>query len=160
MFVRPALVNNATFAVKLIDRCMLVKTLIESPDFCQEDNLARPSTRLSAERLQELARMGATTMLNQLRTEIASIVRMFPQLEGGSVVGLPVPVETVKPRRRRMSAAGRRAIAAAQRARWAAVRKAAKPGRRKRKGMSAAARKAASERMKKYWAGKRKAKGK
>ena len=122
--------------------------------------MARRATRLNAERLREWARVGAETMLKQLRAEIASIVRMFPQLEQGSAVSPPAPVETLKRRRRRMSAAGRRAIAAAQRARWAATKEASKPGRRKRKGMSVKARKAASERMKKYWAEKRKAEGK
>ncbi len=120
--------------------------------------MARRTTRLSPERLHELARVGAQTMLERLRAEITSIVRMLPGLEGGSAVSPPAPVERVKRRRRRMSAAGRRAIAAAQRARWAKVRKAAKQASRKRKGMSAANQKAASERMKKYWAERRKAK--
>ena len=119
--------------------------------------MAGRARRLSAERLREWARVGAETILKQLRAEIASIVRMFPQLEQGSAVSPPAPVETLKRRRHRISAVGRRAIAAAQRARWAKIKK-AKPGRRKRGGMSATARKAASERMKKYWAGRRKSK--
>ena len=90
-----------------------------------------------------------------MRAEIAEIVKIFPDLEMGSAVSPAVPAQSPI-RRRRMSAAGRRAIAAAQRARWATIKKAAKPTGRKRKGMSPAARKAASERMKNYWKQKRK----
>jgi hypothetical protein len=98
-------------------------------------------------------------LLARLRAEITEIVKIFPDLEMGSAVSPAMPAETPT-RRRRMSAAGRRAIAAAQRARWAKVKKGAKPAPRKRKGMSAANRKAAAERMKKYWLEKRKAKAK
>src|SRR5690348_8325287 len=71
-------------------------------------------------------------------------------------------------RRRHLSAAGRAAIAAGQKARWQKA-KAAKNGAqlntpatggtrppRKRSTMSAAARKTVGERMRKYWAARRK----
>ena len=96
--------------------------------------------------LKNWARAGAQARLNELQAEIAAIRRSFPDLT--STRG------AVLPRKRTISAAGRRAIAAAQRRRWAAV-KAAKAGLKKAQGMSTAARKAASERMKKYWSKRR-----
>lgn len=63
-------------------------------------------------------------------------------------------VAPVKPARKKMSAAGRRAIAKAQKARWAKVKTAApktKPAK-KRKKLSAAARKRISEFQKARWA--------
>ena len=71
--------------------------------------------------------------------------------------------ETVPTQRRKMSAAGRRRIAEAQKARWAKIRGEAEPSplsataaapRRKRK-LSAAGRKAISEATKRRWALKR-----
>jgi hypothetical protein len=63
-------------------------------------------------------------------------------------------------KKRTMSVAGRRRIAAAQRRRWAAVKKAkAKPEKPRRK-LSAAGRKAIVAATKKRWAAVRKAKGK
>jgi hypothetical protein len=66
-----------------------------------------------------------------------------------------------------MSAAGRRHIAAAQRKRWAAVKKnqaqaksAAKPATPKKRKLSAAGRKAIIEATRKRWAAYRKAGGK
>jgi len=66
-----------------------------------------------------------------------------------------------------MSAAGRRHIAAAQRKRWAAVKKsqaqgkgAEKPAAPKKRKMSAAARKRIGEATRKRWAAFRKAGGK
>lgn len=105
---------------------------------------------LSSDQLRQLARLGAQARLEELRTEMAAIQALIG--EGGRAGA----------RRGKLSAAGRRAIAAAQRARWAKIKAAKKPAasspaRRRggRRGMSAAARKAASERMKKYWAARR-----
>jgi hypothetical protein len=71
------------------------------------------------------------------------------------------------PKKRTMSAAGRKRIATAQRKRWAAVKKsqsraksAAKPASPKKRKLSAAGRKAIIEATKKRWAAVRKAGGK
>jgi hypothetical protein len=111
-----------------------------------------PNT-LSTAQLHQLARYGAQARLEELRAEIAALRAL--------IGGAPASAQGSKPRRRRrrgkLSAAGRAAIAAAQKARWAKARRGSKKqtARRKRKGMSAAARKAVSERMRKYWASKR-----
>lgn len=94
---------------------------------------------LTRQELQELARIGAKSRLDELLREEAAIRRAFPDLFGG--------------RRRRTS----RRAAPAEPADPGAP--AAGPVRRarRRSTMSAAARKAVSERMKKYWAARRKA---
>ncbi len=117
----------------------------------------------------ELARKGASVRYHELKAELASLMKAFPHIRFGSAVSPAIdlssdPLAATAGRRRRrrrtkLSAAGRRAIAAAQRARWAAIKQAKAGGGRKRKGMSPAARKAVSARMKKYWAARRKAKG-
>lgn len=97
----------------------------------------------------ELARKGAIQRYQELKAELAALVKTFPNL--GSAVSPSMPDDGAKRGRRKrgkLSAAGRKAIAAAQKARWAAI-KAKKAGGKKRKGMSAAAKKAVSERMKK-----------
>jgi len=77
----------------------------------------------------ELARKGAETRLQELRAEIAALVKDFPHLaeQAGTAIG---------------TAVGRTE---------AGVRRGVRRGRT----MSAAARKAVSERMKKYWAARR-----
>jgi hypothetical protein len=77
----------------------------------------------------DLAKRGAEHRYQELKAEIASLVRLFPHLRGRSGGPLSAPVETIK-----------RAIR-----------------RRRRRKMSEAARKAVSDRMKKFWAAKRKA---
>lgn len=42
--------------------------------------MPRTSSKLSTERLRELARSGAETLLKQLRTEIIAVERTFPEL--------------------------------------------------------------------------------
>ena len=73
-------------------------------------------------------------------------------------------VDGATPKKRTMSAAGRRRIAAAQRKRWAAVKaqakSTAKPDGPKKRKMSAAARKRIGETTRKRWAAQRKAGGK
>jgi len=80
----------------------------------------------------ELAKRGADHRYQELKAELALLVRQFPHLRGGSAGSPSAPVETVK-----------RPI----------------PRRRRRK-MSEAARKALGERMTKFWAARRKAKAK
>ena len=75
----------------------------------------------------ELARRGAQQRYEELQTEITALVRQFPNLRTATrgIVGrgrrvIAAVSDAVRPRRRRkMSAAGRARIAAAQRARWA-----------------------------------------
>jgi|SRR5215471_2256827 len=78
------------------------------------------------------------------------------QLLKGDRTESSVAADSAQPKRR-MSAAGRKRIAAAQRARWAKLRADAggsqKPGPKRK--LSAAGRKAISEAAKKRWASKR-----
>lgn len=80
----------------------------------------------------ELARKGASHRYEELKAELAELVKAFPHLEYGAAVSPAVPKQEFE-----------------------RVRKAED---RKRKKMSAAARKAVSARMKKFWAKKRKEK--
>jgi hypothetical protein len=77
----------------------------------------------------ELARKGAETRLQELRAEIAALVKDFPHLaeQAGTAIGTAVGRTEAEVRR----------------------------GVRRSRTMSAAARKAVSERMQKYWAGRR-----
>jgi len=79
--------------------------------------------------------------------------------ELASILGVPASGPAKAPRKRKMSAAGRARVAAAQKARWAKV-KAAKPAKpAKKRKMSAAARAKISAAAKTRWA-KAKAAGK
>ncbi len=75
--------------------------------------------------LRRYARMGAQARLLELQREMAAIVTAFPGLRDGRKGARAVVASNgVEPRRRRrMSTAARKAIAAAQRKRWAAWRK-------------------------------------
>ncbi len=75
----------------------------------------------------ELAKRGAQHRYNELKAELADLVKAFPHLEYGSATS------HMAPRPLRYEPAPKR----------------------RRRGMSAAARKAVSERMKKYWAARR-----
>ena len=86
----------------------------------------------------EMARKGAEHRLDELKAEIASLIKTFPHL-------------AVRQGRRLARGSAGLAGAAKETLKMAA-------GRRKRSRMSAAARKAVSARMKKYWAAKRAAK--
>jgi len=104
-------------------------------------------THLSASQLRRAAR---------IKHKIESLQKQLTRLLGGTG-GAAAPRK-----RRKMSAAGRRKIAAATRARWAKVKgrkSAAKPVRKARRKMSAAARAKISAAAKKRWA-KAKAAGK
>jgi len=69
-----------------------------------------------------LAKKGATLRLQELKAEIAQLMKAFPHLRYGSAVSpaMPDAVEEPKTRRSRtMSAAARKKISEAQKARWA-----------------------------------------
>jgi hypothetical protein len=96
---------------------------------------------LSRAELLRLARAGAGVRVSELRQEIDSIYRSFPELRRGR-----------PPRATRASAADTSvAEASAPRAK----RRSRKAAGRPRRGWTAAQRKAVSERMRKYWAGRR-----
>ena len=87
--------------------------------------MPRPSTKLSSERLRELARSGAETLLKQLRAEIIAVERTFPDL------ALPKrrhtvarTLKTVKRRGRQMSDEARKAVSKRMKKYWAERRKA------------------------------------
>ena len=87
--------------------------------------MAKTSTRLSAERIRQLAVTGATTLLKQLRAEIVAIERTFPEL------ALPRrrrearrAMKTASTTTRQMSAAARRAVSDRMKKYWAERRKA------------------------------------
>jgi hypothetical protein len=70
----------------------------------------------------ELARKGAAHRLQELKVEIAQLMKVFPHLRYGSAVSPAMPDAVEEPgtrRRRRMSAAARKKISEAQKARWA-----------------------------------------
>ena len=89
--------------------------------------------RIGQAELRELALVGARARLLTLRTEMASLVHLFPELARGS-----------------LAKSGGVALGLTKRRK--------KPGRKH--PMSAAERKAVSERMRKYWAERRAAKAK
>ena len=94
---------------------------------------------LSVEQLKKLAAHGARTRLEELRAEIAAITRAFPEVGDAGAGGVrrrrrrrgrkpaaaAVGASNGRRRRRRgqLSAAGRAAISAAQKKRWAAIKR-------------------------------------
>ena len=121
---------------------------------------------LASEQIRTLAREGARVRLQELRTEIAALESLMRDSGATSLARQP----RRGGRRRQLSAAGRAAIAAGQKARWQKIRAAdrdagtsgdtpataAAQTPRRRSKMLAAARKAVGERMRKYWAARRK----
>ena len=110
--------------------------------------------------------MDTKKILSDLRAELNNINQAIAALESLNDTGVhtgvvPKTAGPVAKPRRRMSAAGRRRISEAAKARWAERRKKAaksvapKPSGGRRK-MSPAARKRISEMMKKRWAERRK----
>src|SRR5438094_729659 len=83
----------------------------------------------------------------------ARIAEIRQMLDGGSTGPAVTPSETGK-RKRRFSAASRRKMASAQKARWAEIKKAESPqaAKPKKRKMSAAGRRAISEATKRRWA--------
>jgi hypothetical protein len=76
----------------------------------------------------ELAKRGAEHRYQELKAEVALLLRQFPHLHGGSAHRLGSPADTVKEsirRRRKMSEAARKAVSARMKKFWAARRKAA-----------------------------------
>lgn len=87
--------------------------------------MARPVTRLSADRIREWARAGAEATLKQLRAEIIAIERTFPELalaRGRRAVRRSV--KTARKRGREMSAAAKKAVSIRMKKYWAERRKA------------------------------------
>jgi hypothetical protein len=87
--------------------------------------VTRRSSGLSTERLKELARAGAETVLKELRAEIIAIERTFPEL------ALPAKrravsrsIKRLDQRGRQLSAAARKAVSARMKKYWAERRKA------------------------------------
>ena len=87
--------------------------------------MAKQASGLSNERLRQLARSGAETLLKQLRAEIIAIERTFPEL------ALPARRQQVKQavasarkRGKSMSAAARKAVSERMKKYWAERRKA------------------------------------
>ena len=87
--------------------------------------MARAANNLSAEKLKELARMGAERALKELRAEIIAIERAFPELRlqsGRRVVRQKL--EEAAERTERWSAAARDAVSRRMKRYWAERRKA------------------------------------
>lgn len=87
--------------------------------------MPRGSAGLTAERLRDLARSGAETVLKQLRAEIIAIERTFPEL------ALPQKrravrdaLQSARRRVRTMTAAERKAVSERMKKYWAERRKA------------------------------------
>jgi hypothetical protein len=79
----------------------------------------------------ELAKKGATHRYQELKSELAELVKAFPHLEFGSAISPAAPKQEFERlrnagKRRKVSAAGRKRISDAQKKRWAARSKAAK----------------------------------
>jgi len=87
--------------------------------------VARQADSLSTERLRELARHGAATVLNQLRAEIIAIERTFPELAlPQSRRRVRRAVAQASAKTRQMSAAARKAVSIRMKRYWAERRKA------------------------------------
>jgi hypothetical protein len=85
----------------------------------------RVSAGLTAERLRDLARSGAETMLKQLRAEIIAIERTFPELAiPQKRRAVREAFQKVRRRVRTMTAAERKAVSERMRKYWAERRKA------------------------------------
>lgn len=87
--------------------------------------------RVTPSELRRWALVGAEQRLAALAVETATIRRMFPELRGKVKAGAAVVTRTAqkmvgRPRRRRMSAAGRAKLRASLKKRWAAAKKAGK----------------------------------
>ena len=87
--------------------------------------MPRGSVGLTAERLRDLARSGADTMLKQLRAEIIAIERTFPELAiPQKRRAVREAFQKVRRRVRTMTAAERKAVSERMRKYWAERRKA------------------------------------
>ncbi len=81
---------------------------------------------LNQRELHRLARVGAQARLEELAHERALILKAFPGLEAGLPLSFPADAgqRPARARRRRMSAAQRKAVSLRMRKYWAARRKA------------------------------------
>ena len=87
--------------------------------------MALPSSKLSTERLRELARVGAETLLKQLRAEIIAVERTFPELAlPRKRRAVSRSIKKVERRAREMSDAARKAVSTRMKKYWAERRKA------------------------------------
>jgi len=87
--------------------------------------VAKGSSGLTAERLRELARSGAETVLRQLRAEIIAIERTFPELAiPQKRRAVREAFQSARKRVRTMTAAERKAVSDRMRKYWAERRKA------------------------------------
>ena len=114
----------------------------ESSIYCERDLLRSPggfdyhrgSMAKHSPSILEMARKGATHRLAELKAEIAELVKAFPHLRYGSAVSPSVPANGVEERlirkeakrRRRMSAAARKAVSVRMKKYWATRRNAKK----------------------------------
>jgi hypothetical protein len=82
-------------------------------------------TRMDRDQLLRLARVGAETMLKQLRAEIIAIERTFPELAlAPQRRALRRAIATAETKTRLMSAAARKAVSKRMKKYWAERRKA------------------------------------
>ena len=87
--------------------------------------MPRGSSGLTAERLRDLARSGAETVLKQLRAEIIAIERTFPELAiPQKRRAVREAFQSARKRVRTMTAAERKAVSDRMRKYWAERRKA------------------------------------
>jgi hypothetical protein len=104
--------------------------------------------------------MNFTTITPESLRRAASIKEQIEALnkELARILGRPVVIGEVTNNHRAMSTAARRKIAAAQRARWANLRRAkagSSKSKTKKKTMSASAKAKLSAKLKRYWAAKK-----
>ena len=74
----------------------------------------------------EFAKRGATHRYQELKAELADLVKVFPHLRYGAAVSPAMPDAVEEPkirRRRKMSAAARKKISEARKTRWAAQKR-------------------------------------
>ena len=87
--------------------------------------MPRQTVRLTADKLKQLARVGAEATLKQLRAEIIAIERTFPELAlARKRRAVRRSLAEATDRTRRVSAAARKAISARMKRYWAERRKA------------------------------------
>jgi hypothetical protein len=133
--------------------------------YSQESNnpFDRQKVTVTNEQMNEFARAGAQARLQAISEERAAIIRMFPDRRtrtAPSSLDGPAPASRAR-KRRRMSAAERKAVGRRMKAYWAkrgrekAGAKKAAPKPNRKGGMSAEARKRQGERMRAYWAARR-----
>jgi hypothetical protein len=90
-------------------------------------------SRIEDKSLWAYAKAGAQARLTEIQRELAQMVKMFPELGragGGGIPhgGIPNPIPKAKRKRRKLTAAERKAIGLRMKKYWAARRK-AKAGR-------------------------------